>query len=136
MTDYLLDTNHISPLVTLNHPLRQQVLSHLQTGNTFSIAAFALCEFLYGIGTLPRAKQNFAEWEQIKSDFTYYFVDINDAEQAAKLRLALRQQGVQLGMIDALIAVVALRNDLTLLTTDKDFSTIPGLKLENWRTNL
>ncbi len=32
MADYLLDTNHLSPLVTLNHPLRQQVLVALQAG--------------------------------------------------------------------------------------------------------
>lgn len=32
----------------------------------------------------------------------------------------------------SLIAAVALRYDLTLLTTDKDFSAIPQLKQENW----
>ena len=37
MADYLLDTNHLSPLVTLNHPLRQQVLEALQAGHTFAI---------------------------------------------------------------------------------------------------
>jgi predicted nucleic acid-binding protein len=24
MTEYLLDTNHLSPLITINHPLRRQ----------------------------------------------------------------------------------------------------------------
>ena len=32
----------------------------------------------------------------------------------------------------SLIAVIALRYDLTLLTTDGDFQAIPGLRLENW----
>jgi len=31
------------------------------------------------------------------------------------------------------MAVVALRNDLTLFTTDKDFAGVPHLKMENWR---
>jgi predicted nucleic acid-binding protein len=35
-------------------------------------------------------------------------------------------------MVDALIAVAALRLDLTLLTTDRDFTPIPGLKQANW----
>lgn len=32
LADYLLDTNHASPLVTLSHPLRQQVLWRAQVG--------------------------------------------------------------------------------------------------------
>lgn len=129
MTDYLLDTNHISPLVTPEHPLRQKILAQLQQADdTFSIAAPALSEFLYGISLLPRADRNLREWERLKADFEYYNIDRQDAEQSAKLRLALRQQGWQLGIIDALIAVIALRNDLVLLTTDQDFRIISGLK--------
>jgi len=133
MTDYLLDTNHISPIVTIEHPLRQKILAQLQAEDTFSIATPALSEFLFGIGTLPRAERNLREWERLKQDFRYYSVDQVDAEQSAKLRLALRQQGKQLGIIDSLIAVIALRNDLILLTTDKDFGAISSLKQENWR---
>jgi tRNA(fMet)-specific endonuclease VapC len=133
MTEYLLDTNHISPLITLEHPLREHVLSRFQHGDSFSIAAPALVEFLFGISTLPRAKQNRAEWERLHHRFIYYSIDKSDAEQAAELRLILRQQGRQLAPFDALIAVVALRYELVLLTTDKDFQPIVGLKQENWR---
>lgn len=66
-------------------------------------------------------------------EFAYYGVERQDAEMAADLRLKLRRVGRQLGAVDALIAVLALRNDLTLLTTDGDFAAVPGLKLENWR---
>lgn len=37
-------------------------------------------------------------------------------------------------LIDSLIAVVAVRNDLVLLTTDRDFLAVPNLKQENWRS--
>lgn len=33
MTAYLLDANHISPLVTIAHPLRQKTLAQAQTGH-------------------------------------------------------------------------------------------------------
>jgi tRNA(fMet)-specific endonuclease VapC len=133
MTDYLLDANHISPLVTFGHPLRTRVLSSLRAGDDFSIATPALSEFLFGIGILPRAQQNLSEWQRLKSDFSYYNINTHDAEQAAKLRLTLRRQGVQLGTVDSFIATVALRNNLTLLTTDRDFLLVPGLAQENWR---
>ena len=132
MAVYLLDTNHISPLVTPAHPLRKRVLNSLQAGNTFSIAVPALTELLFGISILPRARQNLEEWERLKPSFNYYDIDRQHAEQAAKLQVALRRQGWQLETVDALIATVALQNNLILLTTDNDFSPISELQQENW----
>ena len=132
MAVYLLDTNHISPLVTPVHPLRKRVLNSLQAGNTFSIAVPALTELLFGISLLPRSRQNLEEWEHLKPSFNYYDIDRQHAEQAAKLQVALRRQGWQLETVDALIATVALQNNLILLTTDNDFSPISELQRENW----
>ena len=116
MAHYLLDTNHLSPLVTLAHPLRPQ-----QWPN-----------FLFGIRLLPRAAENLAEWERIRSDFRYYSIDVAEAETASSLQASLRQRGWQLETVDALIAAVALRNNLILLTTDGDYREVPGLTTENW----
>lgn len=132
MTNYLLDTNHLSPLITLGHPLRQQVLDRLAQGDRFAVAVPALAEFLFGIGMAPRAKQNMEEWQRLKPDFDYHDATVPDAEQAADLQVALRRRGWQLGTVDALIVTVALRNNLVLLTTDRDFAAVPGLATENW----
>jgi len=48
--------------------------------------------------------------------------DRDDHIGAAALRNACRQSGVQIGTIDALLVQLAIRHDLTLLTTDKDFT--------------
>lgn len=48
--------------------------------------------------------------------------DRDDHIGAAALRNACRKAGVQMGTIDALLAQLAIRHDLTLLTTDKDFT--------------
>ena len=48
--------------------------------------------------------------------------DRDDHIGAAILRNTCRQAGVQIGTIDALLAQLAIRHDLTLLTTDKDFT--------------
>jgi predicted nucleic acid-binding protein len=47
--------------------------------------------------------------------------DREDHIAAAELRNQCRRAGVQVGTIDALIAQLCIRNDLTLLTTDQDF---------------
>ena len=132
MADYLLDTNHSSPLVTLHHPLRQRVLAALAAGDVFATCVPALAEILYGIGIVPRANQNRAIWEQLQPQLQCYIPDAADAAQAAELQILLRRRGRQLATVDALIAVTALRYNLTLLTTDGDFQVVPGLRLENW----
>jgi tRNA(fMet)-specific endonuclease VapC len=134
MADYLLDTNHLSPLVTFDHPLRQTLIDQLRHSHTFSIAAPVLTEFLFGIQTLPRAVTNLQEWQKYQNAFKYYDIDRADAEQAATLQLELRRRGRQLHTVDALIAAVALRYQLILLTTDQDFQALNGLAQENWVT--
>ena len=48
--------------------------------------------------------------------------DRQDYIDAAGLRNLCRRAGVQLGTIDALLAQLSIRHDLTLLTTDGDFA--------------
>lgn len=104
----------------------------MQQGDRFAIGVPALVELLYGIQVIPRSRQNVVEWEQLRSIFLFYHIDQTDAEQAATLQVTLRQRGHQLQTVDALIAAVALRYGLTLLTTDRDFLAVTGLVQENW----
>ena len=47
--------------------------------------------------------------------------DRPDHIDAAELRNRCRRAGVQIGTIDALLAQLCIRHDITLLTTDNDF---------------
>jgi predicted nucleic acid-binding protein len=50
--------------------------------------------------------------------------DLTEHVNAAELRNLCRRKGVQVGTIDALLAQLCIRHDLTLLTTDKDFERV------------
>jgi predicted nucleic acid-binding protein len=50
--------------------------------------------------------------------------DRNDHVQAAELRNRCRRGGIQIGTIDALLAALCIRHDLTMLTSDNDFMQI------------
>ena len=50
--------------------------------------------------------------------------DRRDHIEAADLRNGCRRAGVQIGTIDAVLAQLCIRNDLTMLTTDEDFRRI------------
>jgi predicted nucleic acid-binding protein len=48
--------------------------------------------------------------------------DRDDHVAAAELRNKCRRAGVQIGTIDALLAQLCIRHELTMLTTDQDFA--------------
>jgi len=60
--------------------------------------------------------------------------DRDDHIAAAELRNRCRRGGVQLGTIDALLARLCLRHELSMLTTDEDFRHAARLvPLHVWR---
>lgn len=132
MTSYLLDTNHASPLVTPGHPLRGKILENLRKGDIFYLCVPVITETLFGIIQLPRARQNREEWHRLQPLIPCHIPDKDDAETAAELQHLLRKRGHQLSTVDALIAVLALRHNCILLSTDRDFEGIPELIRENW----
>ncbi|HMO46779.1 MAG TPA: PIN domain-containing protein [Rubrivivax sp.] len=48
--------------------------------------------------------------------------DREDHIAAADIRNTCRRAGIQIGTIDAILAQLCIRHELTLLTTDKDFT--------------
>ena len=60
--------------------------------------------------------------------------DRSDHVAAAELRNDCRRRGLQIGTIDALLAQLCVRFELTMLTTDRDFDRIAERHpLEVWR---
>jgi len=59
--------------------------------------------------------------------------DREDHVAAAELRNTCRRAGVQVGTIDALLAQLCIRHDLTLLSTDNDLAlAVPHCALRVW----
>lgn len=59
--------------------------------------------------------------------------DREDHIAAAEIRNTCRRAGVQIGTIDALLAQLCIRHDLTLLSTDNDFKlAAPHCALRVW----
>lgn len=59
--------------------------------------------------------------------------DNDCAEEFGRVRIELRQEGVEVPSLDLLVASAALVYDLTLVTHNTaDFQRIPGLRLDDW----
>jgi predicted nucleic acid-binding protein len=58
--------------------------------------------------------------------------DERTAVEFAAIMDELRTAGVSLAQFDALIAAVARQNGFTLLTADRDFRSVGGIRIESW----
>ena len=59
--------------------------------------------------------------------------EIDDARRAAEVRAYLSGAGLEIGSFDSLIAGQALARNLILVTHNtREFSRVPGLRLEDW----
>jgi predicted nucleic acid-binding protein len=75
-------------------------------------------EILSGV----RSKQQFERLRDYLRSFPDAVIGTEDYERAAELFNTCRTQGVQGNQIDFLICAIALREDLDIYTTDKDFT--------------
>jgi predicted nucleic acid-binding protein len=92
----------------------------LETGERVVTTGLVLQELLQGFSG-PKAR------DQIVERFAAFPLLVPDREDhiaAATLRNLCRKRGVQAGTIDALLAQLCVRHELTLLSTDEDFSRI------------
>lgn len=89
----------------------------IEGGEIIVTTGVILQELLQGFAG-PRARKDIID--RFKS-LPLLAPDRQDHIDAAELRNRCRRAGVQIGTVDALLAQLCIRYDLTLLTTDKDF---------------
>ncbi len=89
----------------------------LEGGEIVVTTGLVLQELLQGFAG-PRARKDIIERF---AALPIISPDRQDHIHAAELRNTCRRAGIQLGTIDALLAQLCIRHDLTLLTTDNDF---------------
>ena len=106
------------------------VRNALEGGETIVTTGLVLQELLQGFAG-PRARKD------IIDRFTALPLlspDRQDHIAAAELRNRCRRAGVQIGTIDALLAQLCIRHELTMLTTDMDFGRVAARSaLRVWR---
>lgn len=99
-------------------PEVRALMAAIGSGDAIVTTGLVLQELLQGF-TGPRARND------IVRRFTALPLlapDRQDYIDAADIRNRCRRGGVQLGTIDALLSQLCIRHELTLLTTDADFT--------------
>ena len=124
----IVDTNALSAFVdgdtAVGDILRQQARA--------CIPVIVLGEFRYGIAQ-SRHRATYEQWLQSELDhFEVLAVTAQTTITYATLRVALKEQGTPIPANDAWIAALALQHKLPVLTRDRHFDTVPGVKRQAW----
>jgi predicted nucleic acid-binding protein len=104
------------------------VVRALESGEALLTTGLVLQELLQGFAG-PKSRSQIVERF---SALPLVVPDRDDHIQAAELRNHCRRKGVQIGTIDAVLAQLCIRHDLTMLTADHDFTRVAehsGLKV-------
>ena len=100
-----------------NSPELKLLIKALDSGEEIYSTGVILQELLQGFSGAKSADAIVERFAAIPM----LIPDTADHIQAAELRNKSRRKGIQVGTIDALIAQLSLRYQLSLLTADKDF---------------
>ena len=132
----ILDTDVLGALSAGRYPRRMR--DEVERAGALCTTAINWAEVCYGIARRmpPHAGVLRDRYSRLVRPFVQT-LDFDEmcAEICGRLRADLERRGVPLNDTDLMIASIALRHDLTLVTGNtRHFSRLPGLKLENWLT--
>ena len=127
----LLDTSvWIEYLRKTGSPSHRQLRALIQEEHPIAIPSPVIMELLAGVTSdekAERLRDMLASFKHLPID------DLSDFEHAADIQRTCRSRGETIrSLIDCLIAAVAIREDLPVLSADKDFEVIArhtGLQL-------
>ncbi len=132
MGDLMLDTNAVSALAKG----RAETLVALLEERTYCVSVITEAELRFGLARrqvnadLRRIVENFLRTTDIRP------WNSDCAEHYASLRSELEIRGKPLAPMDLLIATHALAEDCTLISADRAFTQVPGLRVLDWSAPL
>ena len=129
---YLLDTNIWSALIRRSNPGLIKRFETLERGR-LTLSPIVLGELQVSYYKGGRTPKRLAVIDAIRSSSELLTINSRIADAYAQLRTQLEQVGTPIGPNDTWIAAEALHHKLVLVTDDvREFSRVPGLRVENW----
>lgn len=98
----------------------RELVRALNAGDTIIATGLVLQELLQGFSG-PKQRQSIIDRF---AALPLLSPDRRDHIEAAEIRNLCRRAGIQIGTIDALLAQLCIRNNLTILAADNDFRNI------------
>jgi len=130
MSEYLLDTNIASYIIKGHAAVRQRLVA--VPIHEIAISSVTEGELRYGAARMPATARLHAIVEEFLIRVAIHAWDSAAAQEYGRVRAALERSGAALGNLDTMIAAHALARGSVLVTHDKAFARVKGLKIEDW----
>jgi tRNA(fMet)-specific endonuclease VapC len=131
-TRYLLDTN-ICIYIAKGQPLVVRHRFEALTLNELAMSIITVGELRFGAEKSPSREQALATMGQLVQMIQPCALPMAAAEHYGHVRATLQQQGLPIDNNDLWLAAHALAEGWTLVTNNtREFSRVPGLRVENW----
>ncbi|MGA9979991.1 MAG: type II toxin-antitoxin system VapC family toxin [Candidatus Sulfotelmatobacter sp.] len=128
---YLLDTNIASYAIKGNFPQVRARLVRVAMSDV-GISVITEAELRFGVARLPQAAKLGLAVEEFLVRVEVLPWDSDAAQHYARLRATLEEQGEPMGNLDLMIAAQALAAGTILVSNDRVFRRVKGLKIEDW----
>lgn len=132
MTNYLLDTNHLSPGKKHTTKLLHRLQLAVRLGNRVGTIVQTFFELEAGLADTVAAGSAYTAIRQRSRFIRIWTLEASMAKTYGQVFLELRQKGRVVSQVDKMLATLARYRKLILLTTDRDFEALPDLRVENW----
>jgi tRNA(fMet)-specific endonuclease VapC len=128
---YLLDTNTASYVIKGNFPrVRARLLKVPMAEVGISVVTEA--ELRFGVARRPEATALKMVVEEFLLRVEALPWNSGAAQQYARIRASLEEEGEPMGNLDLMIAAHAVAAEVVLVTHDHVFRRVKGLKVEDW----
>jgi tRNA(fMet)-specific endonuclease VapC len=131
MVRYLLDTNTASYAIKGNVARVREKLLTVPMGDV-GISVITEAELRFGVARLPAAVRLKTLVEEFMLRVDVLPWNSEAARHYAEIRAALEKSGKPMGNMDMLIAAHALAVTAVLVTHDRVFRRVRGLRIEDW----
>jgi len=128
---HLLDTNTCSYIIKGNRPHVRERLLKVPMAN-IGISVVTEAELRFGVARLPDAKKLAMAVEEFLLRVEVLPWDSEAARHYARTRAALEREGEPMGNLDMMIAAQALAAGAVLVTSNRVFRRVKGLRTEDW----
>ena len=129
-TKYCLESNFIIDLLNGKENAVSLYREIKNTPLTITvIASVVLFEIMRG----KEENQNkIQEFKELRQELTVLPFDEKEAEEASRIEKAMHQEGQTIAPLDLLIAATAKTNNAILVSNDRDYDKIDGLRLKKY----
>jgi tRNA(fMet)-specific endonuclease VapC len=128
----ILDTEVIVALLKGEAEANKALEKLNENGEQAATTILTAFELLRGAYISANPQRNLTEVKELLANIKIFDLTLQACEEASKIYNDLKKTGQLIGEMDTLIAAIAKANAETVMTRDKHFSRIQGIKTVPW----